>query len=154
MAVETWTPEMLKAHAKGQHVPKVVSKASAPTRQKFKGRGVGRRYGKRHVPGVMNKTEEKFADLLQERKKNGEVIEWLFESVTLKLADGCRFTPDFFVVLADGSIELIDVKGTGPVDDKSIVKIKCAAERFFEFRFVMEKQQTRKNGGGWKRTEY
>jgi len=112
------------------------------------------KYGKRHQPGVMNQTETQYADLLEARKLAGEIIDWQFEAVTLKLADGCRITPDFKVLLADHTIEMVDTKGAGPMDEKSRVKIKCAAEKFPEFMFVIEKKQTRKAGGGWKREEF
>lgn len=113
------------------------------------------RYGRRQrKPGEMTKAEQKYADTLQLRKLAGEIVEWHYEAVTLKLADNCRYTPDFSVLLNDGTKEFVDVKGTGPVDDKSIVKIKVAAEKFFEYRFVMERERTKKNGGGFVRTEY
>lgn len=112
------------------------------------------KYGKRHKPGEMNGTESAYAELLQARKLAGEIVEWYFEAVTFKLADDTRYTPDFVVYLADGSIECVDAKGGGPIDPKSLVKVKCAAEKFFQFRFVIEQLQSRKNGGGWKRTEY
>lgn len=123
-------------------------------RPKFNHRGVGARYGKRHIPGEMNKTEQEYADLLQIRKLAGEVQEWLFESVTMKLAKDCRYTPDFFVILANGGIEFIDVKGGGPIDPKSLVKIKMAADKFCEFTFAIEKKRAKKDGGGFARTEY
>jgi hypothetical protein len=112
------------------------------------------RYGKRHKPGVMNQTETAFADLLQARKLAGEIIDFQFEAITFKLADGCRYTPDFAIWLADGSMELVDCKGAGPVDDKSRVKVKVAAEKFPMFLFVIEQRQAKKNGGGWKREEF
>ena len=111
------------------------------------------KYGRRHKPGVMNGYESKYADVLEARRLAGEIVAWHFEAVTLKLASDCRYTPDFMVQLADGSIEFVDVKG-GIIDDKAVVKIKCAAEKFFQFCFVMEQLQSKKNGGGWKRTEY
>jgi len=112
------------------------------------------RYGKRHKPGVMNQTETAFADLLQARKLAGEIIDFQFEAITFKLADGCRYTPDFAIWLADGSMELVDCKGAGPVDDKSRVKVKVAAEKFPMFLFVIEQRQAKKLGGGWKREEF
>ncbi len=121
---------------------------------RFKGRRDSSKYGKRHQPGVMNQTEARYAELLQARKLAGEIVEWRFESTTFKLAADCRYTPDFEVLFADGSKEYIDAKGGGPIDPKSLVKIKCAAERLFEYRFVIEQAQAKKNGGGWKRTEY
>lgn len=112
------------------------------------------KYGKRHKPGEMNKTEAKYAEALQARKLAGEIEEWYFEGSTFKLAADCRYTPDFEVYLADGSIEYVDVKGSGPIDPKSRVKIRMAAQLRPWFRWVMEQQQTVKNGGGWKREEF
>ena len=117
-------------------------------------RGNTTRYGGRRKPGEMTKAEQAYADQLEARKIASEIIRWDFEAMTFKLADGCRYTPDFAVWLANGEMELIDVKGTGPVDDKSIVKAKVAAERFPMFRFVMERQRPKKDGGGWHRQEY
>jgi hypothetical protein len=54
----------------------------------------------------------------------------------------------------DGTMEFIDCKGSGPMDDKSRVKVKCAAEKFPQFLFAIEQRQTKKNGGGWKREEF
>lgn len=117
-------------------------------------RGDNTKYGKRHVPGQMNKTEQAYADLLEVRRLAGEVIRWEFESMTFKLAKDCRYTPDFAVWQADGSMELVDCKGGGPMDDKSRVKVRCAAEKFPMFTFVIEKKLAAKNGGGWKREEF
>lgn len=112
------------------------------------------KYGKRHQPGVMNQTETQYAEGLEARKLAGEIIKWEFESVTFKLAPDCRYTPDFEVLLADHTIEFVDAKGGGPMDEKSRVKAKCAAEKFPEFMFVIEQKQAKKNGGGWKREEF
>lgn len=109
------------------------------------------RYGKRHQPGVMNQTEQAYADTLEARRLAGEIIRFEFEGMTFKLADGCRYTPDFDIWLADGSMEFVDCKGAGPMDDKSRVKVKVAAEKFPQFVFVIEQKQTKKSGGGWKR---
>jgi hypothetical protein len=102
----------------------------------------------------MNQTETAYADLLEKRRLDGEILAWWFERITIKLAEDCRFTPDFLVIRGDMSCEFIDVKGSGPIDPKSAVKVKCAAQEFWPFWFVVEQKQTKKNGGGWKRTEY
>lgn len=122
-------------------------------RMRFRGRRDASKYGKRHRPGEMNQTEAAYAEMLQARKLSGEIAEWWFEAFTLKLANNTRYTPDFAVQFADGGMEMVDVKGGGPIDPKSLVKIKCAAEKFWQFRFVIEQRLPRK-GGGWKRTEY
>ena len=109
------------------------------------------KYGKRHTPGVMNQTEAAYAAMLEIRKLAGEVLSWEFEAVTFKLANDVRYTPDFMITLADLTIEYVDSKGGGPMDPKSRVKVKCAAEKFWQYRFVIEQKLARKNGGGWKR---
>lgn len=126
-----------------------------PGRFKFKG---ATKYGKRHKPGEMNQTEAKYAAILEARKLAGEIQTWEFERYTFKLADDTRYTPDFAVLLADGSQEFIDSKGGGPIDPKSLVKVKCAAERFPQFLFVIEQKLSKKDaaayGSEWKRTEF
>ena len=112
------------------------------------------KYGKRHKPGEMNKTEQAYADLLHARQLSAEVIAWAFESMTFKLASDCRYTPDFSVWLSDGTLEFVDCKGGGPMDDKSRVKVRVAAQAFPMFKFVIEQKQPLKNGGGWKREEF
>ncbi len=124
------------------------------TRPKFAFKRDSSKYGKRHKPGVMNQTEAAYAAILEGMKLNGIVLDWVFEAYTFKLADDTRYTPDFAVYYADGTMVFVDAKGGGPIDPKSLVKIKCAAEKFWQFTFVIEQKQAKKNGGGWKRTEY
>ena len=112
------------------------------------------KYGKRHTPGEMNKTEQAYADGLQLRKLAGEIIDFHFEAVTFKLAKDTRYTPDFSIWLADGSMEFVDAKGGGPMDEKSRVKVKCAAEKFPQFQFVIEQRLPKRDGGGWRREEF
>ena len=109
------------------------------------------KYGKRHIPGQMNQTESAYADGLEVRKLAGEIIDWKFEAVTFKLAADTRYTPDFDIWLANGTMEFVDCKGGGPMDDKSRVKVKVAADKFPQFIFVIEQRLPKKLGGGWKR---
>lgn len=109
------------------------------------------KYGKRHKPGEMNRTESEYANILETRKLTGEILGWEFESTTFKLAPDCRYTPDFCVMLSGGTIEFVDAKGGGPMDEKSRVKCKVAAEKFWWFQFVIEQKLPKKLGGGWKR---
>ena len=137
-----------------QPITPTRKEAPMPRPFQFRACGDSTKYGKRHKPGVMNKTEEAYAELLQIRKLAGEIIEWQFEAVTFKLAEDTRYTPDFSVLLATGEQEFIDAKGGGPIDPKSLVKIKCAAEKFPQFKFVIEQKLAKKLGGNWKRTEF
>jgi len=104
------------------------------------------------VPGKMNGTEREFELVLRARKQAGEVIEYEFEAFKLRYGDDFKatWTPDFMLLLADGTIELVDVKGGGGFEPATLVKVKAIAAKFWYFRIVAE-QRTR---GGWKRTEF
>lgn len=105
------------------------------------------RLGKgRLEPGRMNGLEKDYALVLEARKRAGEVSEYHFEAVTFKLAHDCRLTPDFFVVLADGTVEFHDAKGFFREDAK--IKMRVAADKF-PFRFLAVRRLTRRQGGGW-----
>jgi hypothetical protein len=90
-----------------------------------------------HTPGRMNKREAKYAAELELRKKSGEMLWWAFEPIKLRLADRTFYTPDFSVMLADGTIEFHEVKGF--MEDDAAVKFKVAAETYWMFRFVLVK---------------
>lgn len=113
----------------------------------IKGRG---RTTKRIV-GQMNGTEAAYGVHLDTRKAAREIIDYWFESMTFKLADGCRYTPDFVVLMADGLIEVHEVKGHW--EDDALVKIKVAAE-LFPFRFLAVQKIAQKAGGGWAIREF
>lgn len=100
----------------------------------------------RHTPGTMNKTEAAYAAKLEERKTAGEIVGFWFEAVTFKLAKDTRYTPDFLVQLADGTLEAHEVKGFWEDDAK--VKIKVAAS-MFPVLFRAFKVRPKKHGGGW-----
>ena len=91
---------------------------------------------RRRVPGKMNRTEAKYAERLGAIKLAGEIASFEFENVTLKLAKDTRYTPDFMVLMPDGTIEFHEVKGF--MRDDAWAKLKFAAERFpmFTFRLV------------------
>lgn len=101
--------------------------------------------------GEMNKTESKYAEALEGRRILGEVLWYAFEGVKLKLAPLCFYTPDFVVMLHDGTLECHEVKGHW--EDDARVKIKCAAEKF-PFRFVAMRPRSKKDGGGFAVEEF
>lgn len=81
-----------------------------------------------HIPGQMNKTEAAYAALLEQRKMAGEILDYKFESYTLKLGKDCRYTPDFMVLRPDGVMEFHEVKGFWRDDAKA--KLRIAAAHF------------------------
>jgi hypothetical protein len=93
----------------------------------------------------MNRTEASYAAILFARKAIGEVKDYWYESVTVKLADGVRYTPDFAVLLADGTLELHEVKG-GFIRDDARIKLRVAA-RHTPFTYVLA--QYKNKASGW-----
>jgi hypothetical protein len=92
--------------------------------------------------GKMNKTEAAYATYLDALRLTGAVKCWRFEAITLKLADGVRYTPDFLVELFVPPLEVHEVKGFWREDAR--VKFKVAAELFSMFRFVAVKRKNRR----------
>lgn len=101
--------------------------------------------------GQMNETEAAYAQTLEYRRRLGEILWYSFEGVTLKLATGCRYTPDFAVMLATGELQMHEVKGYWQDDAKA--KIKVAAEKF-PMKFIAVYKQPKRSGGGWKYEEF
>lgn len=101
--------------------------------------------------GAMNKTEAAYAEYLEARLRAGEVAWFKFEGVKLRLADSTFYTPDFAVMLADGSMELHEVKGHW--QDDARVKIKVASS-LYPFRFQAVRVKPKREGGGWDIEEF
>jgi hypothetical protein len=87
----------------------------------------------------LNKTEKARLSLLEALKVPCLNV----QAITLKLADDCRFTPDFSYVNENGKLTFEDVKGFQRED--ALIKIKVAARKFSEFSFVIVK----KTASGW-----
>jgi hypothetical protein len=96
--------------------------------------------------GTMNKTEAAYAATLDARRHAGEVAWFKFEGIKLRLADNTFYTPDFAVMLADGVLEMHEVKGFW--QDDARVKIKIAAD-LYPIRFIAVRARRQKDGGGW-----
>jgi hypothetical protein len=99
--------------------------------------------------GQMNKTEAAYAQQLEDRKRVGDVAWWKFEGIKFRLADSTFYSPDFAVMLADGTLECHEVKGrttkTNSKGEKYAApyalddakqKIKIAAD-MFPIRFII-----------------
>ena len=84
---------------------------------------------------------------------DGQIAWFAFEGITFKLADDTRYTPDFAVMNADGTMEMHEVKGSlDYIQDDAKVKIKVAND-MFPFRFFLVAPITKKRGGGWQTKE-
>lgn len=114
--------------------------------------------GRVRKAGDANKTEVRYGEHLEKRRLDGEVLWYKFEGLKMRLADGTFYTSDYAVMVADGSLEIHEVKAgrvdklTGRVvmlsEDTSKVKIKIAAE-MYPFRFIWAIEVPKKIGGGF-----
>ena len=104
----------------------------------------------RHEPGKMNGLEKRYAAHLELRRQTGEIADWKFEPLKLKLAPATFYGPDFGVQRLDGSVELHETKGHW--EDDARVKVKVAAAMFPWFRFVGARWD--KNVKDWKFEEF
>ena len=93
------------------------------------------------VPGKerekMNKLEASYARYLEAKKHLGEIVAWKFEPFGLRLAEKTFYHPDFMVTF-ETHIEIHETKGF--MRDDANVKLKIAADKFPEFRFVLVKK--------------
>lgn len=101
--------------------------------------------------GQQNGTEREYGAVLRARQAAGEVAWFRFEGLKLRLADNTFYTPDFAVMLADGSLECHEVKGHW--QDDARVKIKVAAE-MYPMRFVAVRRRPKRDGGGFAVEEF
>jgi hypothetical protein len=110
----------------------------------------------------MNKTEQRYAELLGNRKLAGDIQDFAYEPIRLRLAaDNAFYAPDFGVLSAAGFYELHEVK-VGRVSESGAlvaleeeaarVRRKVAAERH-PFRFMLAIERPKKLGGGFEVVE-
>lgn len=130
-----WTPEQLADHQ--AH----VLRADA-ARKRFQAKG-------RLPKGTMNKTEGAYAELLERRRLAGEILDWKFHPLRVRLADNTYYEVDFMSLDADMLITMHETKG-GFTTDKGQMKIKLCAEVLPWFRMVKATKLSKKEGGGWK----
>lgn len=127
-----------------------------------KHRFAGLNRGLRRKRGEMNDTEAAYAAELEQRRLAGEIADWWFEPFSIRLThppegNPCRLTPDFMVLMNSGLVFIDDTKGSGPDNEASIVRMKCAAELFplWRFRIVKHRKSAdiKRDGRRWDITE-
>jgi hypothetical protein len=111
------------------------------------------RFHKRE-PGSKNRVETAYEEYLTLLKAAGEIQDFKYEGIKLRLADNTFYTPDFLVFAADGVVELHDTKGTTKkanaagvkvpkawVEEDAKLKIKVVAELFPFRTFIVWKSE-------------
>lgn len=91
--------------------------------------------------GKMNKTEMLYRDRLELLKKAGEILDYWFECIKLRIGETCFLDADFFVLTKDMHLELHEVKG-GFITDDALVKLKAVADKYpFPVRMMQYKNK-------------
>lgn len=105
--------------------------------------------------GEMNRTEKAYAAYLELEKRAGRVLAFWFESFKLKVADrACWYTPDFFVLMPDNTLEIHEVKGSPRIfADDAKVKVKVVASTY-PLKVKVVFPRLKRNGGGWDVQEF
>jgi hypothetical protein len=99
--------------------------------------------------GEMNKTEAAFSVHLEYLRLNGEVLWWRFDCVKLRIAPATFLTVDFAVLMKDGHLCFIDVKGHRAIyQDDARVKMKVAADTY-PVKFFVSFPQGKLGASGW-----
>jgi hypothetical protein len=90
----------------------------------------------------MTAAEARFAEtILDPMLRRGEIVRYDYEPEVLRLP-GCRYTPDFRVLAADGEVVFYEIKG-GRCEEDSWLKLKLAAE-IHPYRFVLVKARSKR----------
>lgn len=82
-----------------------------------------------------SKAEERYAAILDARVRDNLIRSWRYEGLTLKLADGVRFTPDFLVTENDDRMTLIEVKGF--MREAARLRLKIAVSMYPGFGWLL-----------------
>ena len=83
--------------------------------------------------GTMNGLEKRYAALLDHKMAVGEILDYWFEAMNLRLAPSCFYKIDFLVLTKNMALEVHETKGVWT--DDALVKVKVAADKF-PFRFI------------------
>lgn len=95
----------------------------------------------------MNKTEAAYGLILEARLRDGEIVDYAFESLRIRVADDAWYWPDYHAVLPDGGIEIHEVKGY--MRDDARLKLHVAASLYPYWTFYLIFKRYVKDGGGF-----
>lgn len=87
-------------------------------------------------PKFKSKAEARYAEILEAQRRDGNIRGWRYEGITLRLADGVRYSPDFVVFMNGGRMRLVEVKG-GYFRDDARIKLRVAVEMYPDFSWLL-----------------
>lgn len=99
----------------------------------------------RLAKGRMNKTEAAYAQRLEALKHDGQILDWRFHVLRVRLADNTFYEPDFLVMTAGRELQIHETKGSFTTQSGQ-TKIKLCAEVLPWFRVI---KASRQKDGSW-----
>lgn len=147
-----WSEEQLAAHKAARKLAEdgcaapsmLYARLGKPSTAPAAGPGADFYALGRVAKGKMNKTEAAYAQRLEAMKHSGQILDWKFHVLRVRLADATFYEPDFLVLTAEREIQIHEVKG-GFTTDKGQMKVKLCAEVLPWFRVF----KCSKKGGEW-----
>jgi hypothetical protein len=136
-----WTEEQVQAHIARARAGWTTETAAVDPRKVAKPIPVHK------CEPRMNSWETSYAYALDLQRMAGLIRGWRFEPWKFILAPKTTYRPDFVVWMADGTVQVHEVKGF--MREDAAIKIKVASEMNPWFRFFVVK----KEGDGWELTE-
>lgn len=94
-----------------------------------------------------SKLEQAYADYLHTLFLAGEIRMYRYEPIRFTLAPNTTLTPDFQVILSDGTMEFRETKGF--CRDDAMAKLKICARMYPEWKFWLVKRKR----GVWEHKE-
>lgn len=104
----------------------------------------------RLAKGQMNKTEAAYAQRLEVLKHDGQILDWRFHALRVRLANNTFYEPDFLVMTAAREIQIHETKGSFTTQAGQ-TKIKLCAEVLPWFRVIKASLQ---KDGSWTLQEF
>lgn len=145
-----WTEEDLerirKQHAKPIEINRLPPVVPAPKANPMAGfQALGR-----IAKGKMNDTEAAYAERLDWLKLTGEILDWKFHVMRIRLADRTYYTPDFLVMDKNREVQIHETKG-GWTTEAGQMRIKLAGEALPWFRIF---KCIKRDGDSWEIQEF
>jgi hypothetical protein len=98
--------------------------------------------------GEMNRTEEDYGSRLEILRRSGQILQWGFQAMTLRLGADVRYTPDFTVLVpvGPGLCRLEQHETKGYMRDDAKVKVTVAAALFPWMTFFVVRSEGKGRG--------
>lgn len=129
-----WSAEQYAAWQRREEAREYLE--TPPSAEREPGKGVVATAPEKRLSGpkFRSRAEARYAEILESQRRSGQIDAWRHEAVTLTLADGCRYTPDFLVI-ERGRMTLIEVKGF--MREAARLRLRIAVEQYPHFGWYL-----------------